>query len=117
LSELTSVAESLRLLLAPELVDALEATRVALGSSISPRLGYHSPAALDEICPGCDNGGACPGHCQTDELSRGTAVLVESSAGVTALMNAAAQASVPSCWAEGDWVYIGVGTTHGCPQY
>ncbi len=114
-SEFASVAASTRLLLTPELVTALETTRVALGSSISPRLGYHSPAALAEVCQSCQQGDVCPGYCQTDELSRGTAVLVESSAGPTAVINAAAQSDVPSCWAEGNRVYIGVGAAHGCP--
>ncbi|MBW2458924.1 MAG: hypothetical protein JRI68_30780 [Deltaproteobacteria bacterium] len=115
LSEFSSVAASPRLLLTPELVTALEATRVALGSSISPRMGYHSPVALDEVCQACQQSDVCPGYCQTAELSRGTAVLVESTAGSTAVINAAAQSGVPSCWAEGDLVYIGVGTSHGCP--
>jgi hypothetical protein len=116
LSEFISVSSSRRLLLRPELVATLETMRVSLGSSISPRMAYQSPAALAAACQGCGDGDTCAGSCQTDELSRGTAALIESSAGPTALLQAAAQAGAPSCWAEGDWVYVGIDTALGCPR-
>ena len=116
LSEFASVSSSKRLLLEPELVATLETMRVNLGSSISPRMAYQSPAALAAACQGCGDADSCAGSCQTDELSRGSAALIESSAGPDALLQAAAQAGVPSCWAEGHWVYVGVGTALGCPR-
>ncbi len=116
LSEFAAVSSSKRLLLEPELVARLETMRVNLGSSISPTMAYLSPATLAEACQACAAANTCTGSCQTDELSLGSAALVESPAGPEALLQAAAQAAVPSCWAEGDWVYVGVGTALGCPR-
>ncbi len=101
------------MMLAPELVEALQSVRERLGQSLKPMVAYQSPAARAEACaqasaPSCD-----PPY----ELSFGTAALVESAAGASAVIDAASAVGVPSCWIENDKVYIGVGPdAAGCPR-
>ena len=113
LSEFASVAASPHMLLDPALVAMLETMRIGLGSAISPKLTYHSPTAL---AASCGQQESPPGHCESDEISRGSAAMIDSPAGPAALLAAAAEAGAPSCWAEGDWVYVGVGSAMGCPR-
>lgn len=116
LSEFVGRASSRKLLLDPALVHTLQRVRSAVKRSVNIRLAYQSPDALDLSCAGSGALSSAPSCESPRELAYGTAALVTSNAGRDALLSAAANASVPSCWVEGDAVYIGVGSHRGCPR-
>jgi hypothetical protein len=110
--EFAEAASSHQLRLAPELVTQLEATRQALGSSITIEVGWRTPDEATSLC-----WGASDPICERGELTDGTAVIVSSNAGHAALVEAAASVGVPSCITQDAGVYLGVGEPAlGCPS-
>lgn len=119
LREFVDEASSRTLLLEPALVDALQRIRTELGSGVAIRVAYQSPKAHDTACVGVCEGDECPTapSCEPPrELARGTAALVDSTASASSLIQAAVASGVPSCWQEGEHVFIGVGSHLGCPR-
>jgi hypothetical protein len=116
LNEFVAAASSRTMLLAPELVDALQRIRSHLGRPITVDVAYQSPAAFEAACGGVCEGDSCPSapSCEDPrELTRGTAALLDGGAD---LLASAAAVGVGSCWQEGERVFVGVGTALGCPR-
>lgn len=109
LSEFSSRSKTAAMLLSPALVDVVQAVRTKLGRSVSIDESFLAP---DEHAASC--GGACAA---TSGLTEGTAVVVKSSAGTDAVLDAAAAVGIPTCFAHGDGVFVGVGSNEqGCPR-
>jgi hypothetical protein len=119
LHEFVQEASSRTMLLDPGLVDALQRIRTELGSGIAIEVAYQSPKAHDTACAGVCEGDVCasaPSCEPPHELARGTAALVDATVSPSSLLQAAAASGVPSCWQEGEHVFIGVGSNLGCPR-
>lgn len=109
LGEFAAPSKTAAMLLSPALVDVVQAVRTKLGRSMSIEESYRAP---DEHAASC--GAACTA---TLGLTEGTAVVVTSSAGSGAILDAAAAVGVPTCFAHGDGVYVGIGANEeGCPR-
>jgi hypothetical protein len=108
-SEYASKSSDTEILLNPVLVEVVQSVRTKLAKSVSVKQAYQNPNA---------HASSCGSHCaDTIELTQGLGVVVSSSVGNEAVLQAAAAVGAPTCFTTEAGVFIGVSQRElGCPR-